>query len=50
LATVDFKKMRVKQLKRILADQGADCKGCSEKEDFVKKVKKIAAKDEKKEL
>jgi hypothetical protein len=34
----DFKGMRVKQLKQILADRGVECKGCSEKGEFVKKV------------
>merc|ERR1719178_542943 len=53
LATVDFKKMRVKQLKRILGDEGVTCDGCTEKGDYVKKVKKLAekqAKRAKKEL
>ena len=34
----DIKKLRVKQLKQILADRGVECKGCVEKEEFVKKV------------
>merc|ERR1712100_106728 len=42
----DFKKMRVKQLKAILAERGVDCKGCAEKQDFVKKVKATMHKDE----
>lgn len=55
LATVNFKKMRVKQLKGILADEGIGCDGCTEKEDYVKKVKKLAkkqaaAEEKKKEL
>jgi hypothetical protein len=34
----DLSKMRVKQLRRILADRGLECKGCVEKSEFVKKV------------
>ena len=34
----DLSKMRVKQLRRILADRGVECKGCVEKSEFVKKV------------
>jgi len=34
----DFSKMRVKQLKSILADRGVECKNCLEKSEFVKRV------------
>ncbi len=34
----DIKKLKVKELKQILADRGIDCNGCTEKDDFVKKV------------
>mmetsp|Transcript_148907 Transcript_148907/g.211505 ORF Transcript_148907/g.211505 Transcript_148907/m.211505 type:complete len:169 (-) Transcript_148907:56-562(-) len=34
----DLKKLRVKQLKAILAERGVECKGCVEKEEFIKKV------------
>lgn len=34
----DLSKLRVKQLKSILADRGVQCTGCLEKSDFVKKV------------
>jgi len=34
----DLSKLRVKQLKAILADRGVECKGCVEKEEFIKKV------------
>ena len=34
----DITKLRVKQLKQILADRGVECKGCVEKEEFVKRV------------
>jgi len=35
-------KMRVKQLKEILAARGVKCEGCVEKPDFVKRVKETA--------
>lgn len=34
----DLSKLRVKQLKSILADRGVECKGCLEKDEFIKKV------------
>jgi mesencephalic astrocyte-derived neurotrophic factor len=34
----DISKLRVKQLKQILAERGVECTGCVEKEEFVKKV------------
>jgi hypothetical protein len=34
----DLSKLRVKQLKMILAQRGVECTGCLEKEEFVKKV------------
>mmetsp|Transcript_29985 Transcript_29985/g.35635 ORF Transcript_29985/g.35635 Transcript_29985/m.35635 type:complete len:169 (-) Transcript_29985:150-656(-) len=34
----DLSKLRVKQLKSILADRNVECRGCVEKEEFVKKV------------
>ena len=44
--TVDFKKLKVKDLKKILSDWGEDkaCKGCSEKSDFVRVVKELLPK------
>lgn len=38
METKDISKLRVKQLKQILADRGVECKGCVEKEEFVKRV------------
>ena len=35
----DYKKMRVKQLRAILAERGAVCVGCYEKSDYVKRCK-----------
>ena len=37
----DISKLRVKQLKQILADRGVECKGCVEKEEFVIEVRSI---------
>eukprot|EP01083_Nonionella_stella_P046672 124955_1 len=34
----DIKKLRVKQLKAILADRGVECNGCLEKDEFIAKV------------
>jgi len=34
----DLSKLRVKQLKSILADRGVECTGCVEKSDYIKKV------------
>jgi len=34
----DLSKLRVKQLKSILADRGVECKGCLEKDEFIRKV------------
>lgn len=39
METKDISKLRVKQLKQILADRGVECKGCVEKEEFVARVK-----------
>lgn len=38
-AETDYSKLRVKQLKKILADRNVECVGCVEKEDFIKKIK-----------
>jgi len=35
----DYSKLRVKQLRRILAERGVGCKGCLEKGDYVRKAK-----------
>jgi hypothetical protein len=34
----DFKKMKVKALKKILTERGEKCSGCTEKADYVKRV------------
>ena len=36
---MDYNKLRVKQLKGILADRGVDCEGCLEKSDYVARCK-----------
>lgn len=38
----DITKLRVKQLKQILAERGVECKGCVEKDEFVKRVQETA--------
>ncbi|KAJ7326056.1 hypothetical protein OS493_028312 [Desmophyllum pertusum] len=38
LNTVDLKKLRVKQLKKILSDWDEECIGCLEKSDFIKRI------------
>lgn len=37
--STDYSKMRIKQLRNILADRGTDCRGCIEKSDFVARAK-----------
>ncbi|XP_014673227.1 PREDICTED: mesencephalic astrocyte-derived neurotrophic factor-like [Priapulus caudatus] len=42
--TIDFKKTRVKELKRILSDWGEDCRGCVEKDEYINRVKELIPK------
>lgn len=35
--SVDYNKLKVKDLKKILDQRGVKCSGCTEKVDFVKK-------------
>lgn len=44
LSTINFKKLKVKDLKQILSDWDATCKGCTEKDDFVKMVEELMPK------
>ena len=46
LSTLNFKKLKVKDLKKILAIWGEEnaCKGCTEKSDFVRAVKELIPK------
>uniref|UniRef100_A0A7E4VYM0 Mesencephalic astrocyte-derived neurotrophic factor homolog n=1 Tax=Panagrellus redivivus TaxID=6233 RepID=A0A7E4VYM0_PANRE len=48
--TVDLKKLKVKDLKKILENWGEVCKGCSEKTDFVARVNELKPKYVKSEL
>jgi len=43
LKSVNLKKLRVKQLKKILSDYDEECNGCLEKSDFIKKIEEIKA-------
>ena len=47
---IDLKKMKVKQLKKILNDWGEKCNGCLEKTDFIKKIEELKPKYVKEEL
>ena len=40
-STVDFKKLKVKELKKILSDWDETCDGCLEKSDFIKKIEQV---------
>lgn len=35
--SIDYNKLRVKQLKEILSERGEKCTGCTEKADYVKR-------------
>lgn len=38
LNNVDLKKLKVKELKKILNQWGEECRGCAEKSDFVNRI------------
>ncbi|KAK2861536.1 hypothetical protein Q5P01_001069 [Channa striata] len=44
LTTVDLKKLKVKDLKKILEEWGESCKGCAEKSDFIRKIVELMPK------
>ncbi|XP_075688078.1 mesencephalic astrocyte-derived neurotrophic factor [Rhinoderma darwinii] len=44
LSTVDLKKLRVKELKKILDDWDETCKGCAEKSDYIRKINELMPK------
>lgn len=49
LKSVNLKKLKVKDLKKILSDWDEQCEGCVEKTDFVKRIeelKKVHVKEE----
>lgn len=37
-ATVDYNKMKIKELKQLLKERDVSCVGCTEKADYVKKA------------
>ncbi|ESN99926.1 hypothetical protein HELRODRAFT_176222 [Helobdella robusta] len=41
---VNFKKLKVNELKQILLDWGEDCKGCTEKSDYINLVEQLLPK------
>lgn len=41
LKTVDLKKLKVRDLKKIINDWGEDCQGCIEKSDFIQKIEEL---------
>ncbi|VDK74033.1 unnamed protein product [Onchocerca ochengi] len=48
--TVDLKKLRVKELKKILENWGEECKGCTEKSEYVTRITEVKPKYVKNEL
>lgn len=50
LKTVDLKKLKVADLKRILRERGEACDGCFEKAEFIKKVEEIKSRETRDEL
>lgn len=48
--TVDLKKLKVKDLKKILENWGEVCKGCTEKTDFITRINELKPKFVKSEL
>jgi mesencephalic astrocyte-derived neurotrophic factor len=50
LSTVDLKKLKVKDLKKILNTWDEECDGCLEKSDFIKRIEELKPKYLKTEL
>lgn len=44
LSTADLRKLRVRELRRILDDWGEACKGCAEKSDFIRRIHELMPK------
>eukprot|EP00298_Acanthocystis_sp_HF-20_P007639 c17185_g1_i1.p1 GENE.c17185_g1_i1~~c17185_g1_i1.p1 ORF type:complete len:156 (+),score=59.03 c17185_g1_i1:70-537(+) len=42
LKGLDLNTFKVGELKQLLRDRGAECRGCSEKAEFIEKVKEVA--------
>jgi len=50
LKTVDLKKLKVRDLKKILSTWDEDCEGCIEKTDFIKRIESLKPKYVREEL
>lgn len=50
LKTVDLKKLKVRDLRKILSDWDEECEGCIEKTDFIKRIEELKPKYMKDEL
>lgn len=50
LNAVDLKKLKVRDLKKILNDWDEECDGCLEKTDFIKRIEELKPKYVKTEL
>jgi len=50
LKTVDLKKLKVRDLKKILSGWDETCEGCIEKSDFIKKIELLKPKYARNEL
>ncbi|CAB3385607.1 Hypothetical predicted protein [Cloeon dipterum] len=50
LKTVDLKKLKVRDLKKILNDWDEECDGCLEKTDFIKRIEELKPKYMREEL
>ena len=50
LKTVDLKKLKVRDLKKILNDWDETCDGCLEKGDFIKRIEELKPKHIREEL
>jgi len=49
-STVDLKKLKVKDLKKILSDWDEGCDGCLEKSDFIRRIEELKPKHVRSEL
>jgi hypothetical protein len=50
LKSVDLKKLRVRDLKKVLSDWDEVCDGCIEKAEFIKRIEELKPKYIKEEL
>ncbi|XP_046400114.1 mesencephalic astrocyte-derived neurotrophic factor homolog [Ischnura elegans] len=50
LKTVDLKKLKVRDLKKVLSDWDETCEGCIEKTDFIKRIEELKPKYMRNEL